>query len=180
MNRFVCFALGLFTALSFRACLVTNGPPPTDNDSGSTDDASMMTTDDAAPTDVPVMTTLPDGAPNPCLDAHTCEECAALTPCGWCGDRCLAGTLEASFDGTCSGMQWAARGSQCPGVGAQCPTHTDCTSCAMDENSCGWCASTRHCVAGDNRGPAWPMDGCTLAQGTWIYNTETQMCPAGQ
>ncbi len=115
---------------------------------------------------------LPDGAPNPCLGAMDCSECTARVPCGWCGDRCLAGTATTSFDGTCTGTSWDWRGSQCPGTGATCPSHTDCVSCATDENSCGWCAGANRCVAGDMTGPARGVSGCAVASGTWMWSPD--------
>lgn len=122
-------------------------------------------------------TRLPDGAPNPCLGARDCEECTSRTPCGWCDGSCLAGDANGSWDLTCSGDTWLYRGVQCPGSGTQCPTHTDCLSCATDENSCGWCANTNSCVAGDAVGPAQSVAGCAPANGTWIYNTMQMTCP---
>jgi hypothetical protein len=116
---------------------------------------------------------LPDGAPNPCLGLGDCTSCTATTPCGWCGNRCLSGTDSQSFDGTCMGTDWMWRGVQCPNSGTQCPTHTDCVSCASDENSCGWCANTHQCVAGDQAGPASPVDGCSPTAGTWALHPET-------
>ena len=121
-------------------------------------------------------TTLPDGAPNPCLSARDCMECTSRTPCGWCNGSCMAGEANGSYDGTCSGDQWLYRGAQCPGVGSQCPTHTDCDSCARDENSCGWCANTHQCMTGDSTGPANATGGCDRASGTWIYNLDMQVC----
>jgi hypothetical protein len=167
--------LALLAALALPACSSDSS-----SDGGTDPDASARSEMDAKVPDEGVYTdpdTLPDGAPNPCLGAGNCEECTARTPCGWCNNRCLAGTATRSFDGTCSGAQWMWRGVQCPGTGVQCPMHTDCLSCASDPNSCGWCANVRRCVAGDRAGPAQPVEGCGPSAGTWVYNLEQQMCP---
>jgi hypothetical protein len=152
------------------------------NDStGTTDEPDssvdpMDTLADDASMDDP--NALPDGAPDPCLVATNCADCTAQSPCGWCMGQCFSGTATSSLNGACSGAQWYWRGSQCPGIGAQCPNHWDCVSCAMDPDSCGWCSNVHRCVAGDRTGPAdTSLTGCSPASGTWIYNLETMTCP---
>lgn len=158
----------LLAALTLSACSEERRPP----DGHADADAALP---DAAPIDAP--DPLPDGAVNPCLGASGCGECTARTPCGWCGDRCLAGTPTGSFDGTCTGTAWLWRRVQCPGAGMQCPGHLDCVSCAADPDLCGWCANAGRCFAGDRSGPARPVEGCSESTGAWIYNLNRQTCP---
>ena len=166
--------LAALTLLAAASCSEPS-PPPTGIDAALDEDASLMV--DAPPDGWFDPTRLPDGAPNPCLGARDCEECASRTPCGWCNGSCLAGDTHGAWDLTCSGDSWLYRPVQCPGNGTQCPMHPDCLSCAMDENSCGWCENTHSCVAGDRVGPAQSDPGCTLASGTYIYNTNLMTCP---
>lgn len=163
------------SALTLLATASCTEPPNPGGIDAALEDASMMM--DTGPDAWFDPTRLPDGAQNPCLGARDCEECTSRTPCGWCDGSCLAGDANGAWDLTCSDDRWMYRGVQCPGVGAQCPTHTDCLSCASDENSCGWCANTHSCVAGDGVGPAQSVAGCAPTSGTWIYNTTTQTCP---
>lgn len=104
-----------------------------------------------------------------CEAATTCEDCAALTGCGWCSEA--GGTLHAGATGNCFGgtttpdrvscdpMSWTATGGMCPvpdaGTDPDAGTNPDamptcdvlgCGDCVAN-TMCTWCAASSTCLA---------------------------------
>jgi hypothetical protein len=106
-----------------------------------------------------------------CGAARDCGDCLARDNCGWCGSTgtCMLGDGNGSFDGTCSGPQWAGGGASCPA--SACGEELLCGGCTQPE--CGWCVSTESCV------PA-SADGTHSADGTcsgteWIKESNSKL-----
>jgi hypothetical protein len=114
-----------------------------------------------------------DVPPVDCSAATDCEECTALSRCGWCPatGSCQEGTTDGPTGGTCEGWRWI--GSECAEL-VDCSTSADCEACS-DRAACGWCADSSSCINGTWDGPT--SGTCT----DWRYGdcTEPDDCTTG-
>lgn len=118
---------------------------------------TMPMPDAGAVADVPAATDV--GAPtDPCNRYTTCDSCAPVNPCGWCGatGRCVSGTPTGPSAGTCGGgYVWDPAACSMPttppvgtaAFGEPCRQPADCSSggiCVGTSATTAFC--TRVCV----------------------------------